>query len=727
MKNIQSITVDVVPGLISQPTVNVIKGDSETRYIDITVLNNGEPLELEDDVTVSYVYAKPDCTQVINPATISGNVVTVALSDQCLTVAGLCSCEIQFYRGGQQLTTAMFKVSVCPGVYDADAMESSDEYLSLSKITADAVEATTNAQQAADDANSAADNANQAADNANNAAKKAEQAADNVKDGTTYIPNVSAEGIISWANEQGLENPDPVNIKGPQGEPGRPGTDGQAATIQVGVVTTLEPGQPATVTNTGTDTAAILDFGVPRGEDGSGGDTIIVTATGTTIQLTDSSDRPLQGLTIYGKSQQVQTTGAQLLAAPEEQVEGTTSYHYVNGILSTTGAGDDVATTFSGKFVLPAGTYTFSGEAKETQYTTISLVDSSGTSITTGGNLSFATNTKSEKEIVLTEEKTVFLKVWTNTAATDANNTIKLMLNAGSSAQPWEEYFNEIPSPTPEYPQKIHHVGDSGSITITVDDDSTSTQPLVVDTTGGLPGIPVASGGNVTIEGQQYISETIQLYSDGTGKRVSPVKTIVLDGSETYSVNASSTNTTRFYISVADIKSSLAPALCSHAKYKEIWGGDEVGFYLSSNYIVFRMPKAVVGETKDSVQKWIASQHSAGTPLTVIYQIATPTESELEKGEAPNVQSVHTYYSDTNIENDSDTHMDVRYVADTKLYIDNHSGGGTSYKIGDGLKLEGNKLSVDTATEVERDNTKPVTSAAVYAQIGNIAALLAEI
>lgn len=490
----------------------------------------------------------------------------------------------------------------------------------------------------------------------------------------------------------------------------------------------MEPGQPATVTNTGTDTAAILDFGIPRGEGGTGGgDTIIVTATGTTIQLTDSSDRPLQGLTIYGKSQQVQTTGAQLLAAPEEQIEGTTCYHYKNGILTTSGAGDDVATTFSGKFILPAGTYTFSGEAKETQYTTISLVDSSGTSITTGGNLSFATNTKSEKEIVLTEEKTVFLKVWTNTAATDANNTIKLMLNAGSSAQPWEEYFNEIPSPTPEYPQKIHHVGDSGSITITVDDGSTSTQPLVVDTTGGLPGIPVASGGNVTIEGQQYISETIQLYSDGTGKRVSPMKTIVLDGSETYSVNASSTNTTRFYISVADIKSSLAPALCSHAKYKEIWGGDEVGFYLSSNYIVFRMPKTVVGETKDSVQKWIASQHSAGTPLTVIYQIATPTESELEKGEAPNVQSVHTYYADTNIENDSGTHMDVRYVADTKLYIDNHSGGGTSYKIGDGLKLEGNKLSVDTATEVEQDNTKPVTSAAVYAQIGNIAALLAEI
>ena len=47
MKNIQSITVDVVPGLISQPTVNVIKGDSETRYIDVTALNTVSYTHLE--------------------------------------------------------------------------------------------------------------------------------------------------------------------------------------------------------------------------------------------------------------------------------------------------------------------------------------------------------------------------------------------------------------------------------------------------------------------------------------------------------------------------------------------------------------------------------------------------------------------------------------------------------------------------------------------------------
>ena len=79
------------------------------------------------------------------------------------------------------------------------------------------------------------------------------------------------------------------------------------------------------------------------------------------------------------------------------------------------------------------------------------------------------------------------------------------------------------------------------------------------------------------------------------------------------------------------------------------------------------------------------------------------------------------------IYNRDNAYQQAEYIADTKLYIDNHSAGGMPYKIGDGLKLEGNKLSVDTATVVEQDNTKPVTSAAVYAQIGNIAALLADI
>lgn len=52
-----------------------------------------------------------------------------------------------------------------------------------------------------------------------------------------------------------------------------------------------------------------------------------------------------------------------------------------------------------------------------------------------------------------------------------------------------------------------------------------------------------------------------------------------------------------------------------------------------------------------------------------------------------------------------------------------------SYVIGDGLLLDPNTntLRVDTADAVEPDNTRPVTSAAVYVTVGNIDALLATI
>lgn len=53
------------------------------------------------------------------------------------------------------------------------------------------------------------------------------------------------------------------------------------------------------------------------------------------------------------------------------------------------------------------------------------------------------------------------------------------------------------------------------------------------------------------------------------------------------------------------------------------------------------------------------------------------------------------------------------------------SGKQEAFTIGENLKLVNGVLSVDTANAVEQDNTKPVTSAAVHVEIGNIEAILA--
>lgn len=44
--------------------------------------------------------------------------------------------------------------------------------------------------------------------------------------GVTFTPDVSEDGVLSWTNNGGLQNPDPVNIKGTPGDPGGKGDPG---------------------------------------------------------------------------------------------------------------------------------------------------------------------------------------------------------------------------------------------------------------------------------------------------------------------------------------------------------------------------------------------------------------------------------------------------------------------------------------------------------------------
>lgn len=62
------------------------------------------------------------------------------------------------------------------------------------------------------------------------------------------------------------------NVKGPQGDTGATGPQGaagDAATVQVGTVSTTAYGNPAQVVNSGTEHAAILNFTIPQGAPGA--------------------------------------------------------------------------------------------------------------------------------------------------------------------------------------------------------------------------------------------------------------------------------------------------------------------------------------------------------------------------------------------------------------------------------------------------------------------------
>lgn len=55
------------------------------------------------------------------------------------------------------------------------------------------------------------------------------------------------------------------------------------------------------------------------------------------------------------------------------------------------------------------------------------------------------------------------------------------------------------------------------------------------------------------------------------------------------------------------------------------------------------------------------------------------------------------------------------------------TGGANNLVAGDNIEIVDNVISVLTAESVEQDNTKPITSSAVYTEVGNINILLQNI
>lgn len=81
-------------------------------------------------------------------------------------------------------------------------------------------------------------------------------------------------------------------------------------------------------------------------------------------------------------------------------------------------------------------------------------------------------------------------------------------------------------TPTPDNPVPIVSAGDGGSVVVTLSDGNGKTQTLTLPTPNGLPGIPVASGGNYTDPGgQRWVCDEMDLER---GVKVQRVKVLDL-------------------------------------------------------------------------------------------------------------------------------------------------------------------------------------------------------
>lgn len=96
--------------------------------------------------------------------------------------------------------------------------------------------------------------------------------------GDMYAVGTESENVVyfwngtAWVGLGAVKGADGAPGKdGADGAPGAAGKDGASATIRIGTVATGAAGSSAQVTNGGTESAAVLNFVIPRGADGAPG------------------------------------------------------------------------------------------------------------------------------------------------------------------------------------------------------------------------------------------------------------------------------------------------------------------------------------------------------------------------------------------------------------------------------------------------------------------------
>ena len=150
-----NLTADGIP-----PRLHMVQGDSNTRTIVASLWDDSQPYDVPAPAAVMMRFRKPDGTGGLYDVTeggakisVSGNVVTVPVATQLLTVAGVVFAQVDVYgaatgAAAEKLATFRLAIEVAPSVYPDAPIISSDYYNILTAKVAEAVAAADRAEQA---------------------------------------------------------------------------------------------------------------------------------------------------------------------------------------------------------------------------------------------------------------------------------------------------------------------------------------------------------------------------------------------------------------------------------------------------------------------------------------------------------------------------------------------------------------------------------------------------
>jgi len=349
-------------------------------------------------------------------------------------------------------------------------------------------------------------------------------AAATVAAGTTTTGSPGTSAIVANSGTSSAAVFDftiPRGEVGATGPAGATGATGSAATVAAGSTTTLSPGTPAAVTNVGTSSAAVFNFAIPQGSTGATGaqgvpgiNWLGTWSSGTTYAIRDA--------VAYNGSSYYATAASTNQAPPNASFWNVLAEKGANGtgsgsVTSVDVSGGTTGLTTSGGPITAAGTITLAGTL---------AVANGGTGATTAGGaltnlgaLGDITSTDGSVTITspttTTRDLSVAVAAATNNVLAQVRNTTGATLTKGTAV-----YISGASGQLPTVSKAL------------ATSDATSAQTL------GLITADLAnnSNGNVTVIGLITNIDT-STYTDGAQLYLSPTTAGALTATKPYAPN----------------------------------------------------------------------------------------------------------------------------------------------------------------------------------------------
>ena len=396
-----------------------------------------------------------------------------------------------------------------------------------------------------------------------------------------------------------------------------------------------------------------------------------VTVTGNPAVLDNATGKPFKDLHIYGRSEQVTTTGAQLFDAAsikkndKIQVEISDNSYTIQMTTTINESGSPsnrvyiainhvIEGDFSGKTV----TLSYDGvnsDVPNERYV-IGLMYNTDDGRT--HYLSLQKDMPKSISVTLPENTTnltlrLFITEFTSPTVPAGTYTVTIqgaMLTEGSEKKDWEPYTGGKPSPSPDYPQEIQSAGDDGNLSVIVKNpDNEQMQSVSFSTPNGLPGIPVSANGNYTdSNNQQWVCDELD-FERGVYRQWIKHVNVVFNKV----VSSAIYNGYRHVVTdIQNMSRKHTECLCNIATYSpnastNASNGTE-GVRASGGY--------------NTIVLYYENLTNDNVPADVAYILSDPIETPLTASEIAAYKSLRTYKGTTIVEAEDEAGISITYT-----------------------------------------------------------------